>query len=183
VERGVERAKAVGGENTKMSERMILTAPAPARTRKLVLSPANRAKVLAKLPAPIATEIKHAEQMDAVRIQKQERLAAQHKLEALLRECFPAAFHGPPRQPLAIGIHAQILDVAGGEIDRHELARFMRWWCTRYDYLDAIAHGEMRVNLVGEPAGVPSQDEQEHAARRLFGPWADRVMAKIAARA
>jgi hypothetical protein len=53
---------------------------------------------------------------------------------------------------------------------------------SRYDYRDAVAHGEPRLNLDGSPAGVPSEDEQQHAARQVYGPWADKFLAKCATR-
>jgi sRNA-binding protein len=84
---------------------------------------------------------------------------------------FPAAFRGPPRPPLAVGIHQQILGVAGNDIDAYQLRGLLKWWCSRWDYRDAVAHGEMRVNLDGSPAGVPSEDQQLHAARQLKGRY------------
>jgi len=138
--------------------------PAPRPLRKLVLSPDNRAAAIKRPPAPVVAEITQAEQ-------KQEWRAAapRAKIETMLRERFPAAFRGPPRPPLATGIHKAILDGAGTDIDRHKLGRSLKWWCSRWDYLDAAAHGEMRGNLDGSPAGVPSEPEQQHAARQLYG--------------
>ena len=154
----------------------------PPRSVKLVLSPANRAKMLAKLPAPVAAEIKQAEKKQALDASRKDRRAAAHKLLSLLRERFPAAFR-VPRPPLAIGIHRQILEVAGPEIDRHELGRFLKWWCSRHDYLNALAHGEARVNLDGSAAGAPTEEQQLQAARRLKGPlWGDEWLARIKAR-
>jgi hypothetical protein len=91
---------------------------------KLVLSPAQRAKALGKLPAPIAAEIKQAERQEAQKEKQQEAqqaaqalaVARREKIEALLQEWFPNAFCGPPRVPLAIGIHKRILDVAADDI-------------------------------------------------------------------
>jgi sRNA-binding protein len=98
-----------------------------------------------------------------------------------LRECCPEAFR-VPRPPLAIGIHRQIFEVMGDDLDRRALPHFLRVWVRRFDYLDAIAHGEMRLNLDGSPAGLPTEDEQLHAARRVLGPRAEKLMAKIASR-
>jgi sRNA-binding protein len=119
--------------------------------------------------------------------------AAQRRLERLCGDRFPLAFRGPPRPPLAIGIFNQILDTFVGKnvppssekllqtaitangngknlppIDRYDLGRFLKWWCSRPDYLDAIAHREPRLNLDGSPAGVPTPEQQRDAARRLW---------------
>jgi sRNA-binding protein len=68
------------------------------------------------------------------------------------------------------------------DIDRYELSRFLKWWCSRPDYRDAIACGETRVNLDGSDAGLPTPEQQEHAARQVYGARADKFLARIRAR-
>jgi hypothetical protein len=151
---------------------------------KLVLSAANRAKVAHKLPPSVVVETRPAEPKEPAPDEiGGDRQAAVLKLEALLRERFPAVFCASPRVPLAVGIFRQIREVAGDEIDPKGLGRFMQWWTSRWDYVAAIARGEMRRNLDGSSAAAPSEDQQQDAARKLdaarerFGPWVDKVAA------
>jgi sRNA-binding protein len=146
------------------------------------LTPTARAAVLERLPAPVVVAITQAEQAKADGIRRAAKEARRRKFEALLRERWPSAFR-VPRPPLAIGIFDQIL-AAGADIDRYDLSRFMRWWCSRWDYFHGVAHSEMRLNLDGSPADVPTPEQQEHAAGRLWGEkWAARHLARIRARA
>jgi hypothetical protein len=159
--------------------------------RKLSLSPAARVAALQRLPAPIVAEIAQAEQAKAERIRKQELSLRRDKLEAVLRERWPLAFR-IPRPPLAIGVFDRILEDADERLSvtvtkspgrrRFELAHFMKWWCSRPDYLDAVAHREVRVNLDGSEVGMPTPEQQEFAAERLWGPRAEAMLAKIRGR-
>jgi ProQ/FINO family len=96
--------------------------------------------------------------------------SAREKLLPMLREVFPQAFPLPP-VPLAIGIHREILAIAGDEIDPADLSAFLRYWCTRRSYLTAIWRGQGRRNLDGSIAGVPTIKERNDAGR---GVWRDR---------
>jgi sRNA-binding protein len=79
-------------------------------------------------------------------------------------------------------IHKQVLEAAGDAIDSVVLGRFMHWWVRKWDYLDAIAHGEARRNLDGSPAGEPDEPQRREAARQVYGARAEVVLARIAAR-
>jgi sRNA-binding protein len=113
--------------------------------------------------------------------EKAARPAAVRQVEALLRARWPVVFC-VPRVPLAIGIHKRVLEVAGDAIDPVALGRFMHWWVRKWDYLDAIAHGEARRNLDGSPAGEPDEPQRREAARQVYGARAEVVLARIAAR-
>jgi hypothetical protein len=145
------------------------------KTAKLA-SPA--AKPAAK-PAPPAVVDPEAAAAKAAR--QAEREAARRRVEALLRERWPAVFC-VPRPPLAIGVHRQILEFAGNDIDEAELGWFFRWWVRQLDYLDAIAHGEPRLNLDGSEAGIPTEEEQRRSAIDVYGQERGPVvLAKIQA--
>jgi sRNA-binding protein len=58
----------------------------------------------------------------------------------------------------------------------------MHWWVRKWDYLDAIAHGEVRRNLDGSATGEPDEPQRREAARQVYGPRAEVVLARIAAR-
>jgi hypothetical protein len=152
--------------------------------------PPTRPKVEASpKPVTIATPVAPTETAAASQAKRSRKRrarepgdpAVRQKIEALLRERFPAAFCGPPRVPLAIGIHRQILDVVGSDISKEELGSFLGWWTLRWDYLDAIAHGEMRRNLDGSLADAPAAEEQRSAAKVVYGLRADEVLARIEA--
>ena len=97
-------------------------------------------------------------------------------------------FRAAPDDPLAYStlarfkIHKQVLEAAGDAIDSVVLGRFMHWWVRKWDYLDAIAHGEARRNLDGSPAGEPDEPQRREAARQVYGARAEVVLARIAAR-
>jgi hypothetical protein len=119
----------------------------------------------------------------AVDPEKAERRAAVRQVEALLRARWPVAFC-VPRVPLAIGIHKQVLELAGDAIpDPAVLGRFFYGWVRKWDYLDAVAHGEARRNLDGSPAGEPDEPQRREAARQVYGAQRfEAVLARIAAR-
>ena len=145
------------------------------RTGKLVMS-ARQVQPAPKLPeATAATPPPQSAEGG-------EQLQQHCEVEALLRVCFPEAFR-VPRPPLAIGIDKQVLDVAGADIDRKTLTCVLRFWVSRPDYLDAVAHGEPRVNLDGSAAGIPTEEQQRSAACRVYGKRrAPAILARIAAR-
>jgi hypothetical protein len=143
-----------------------------AKTDKPELPELPEGEVLPKPPKPNKAEVDP---------EKAARLAAVRQVEALLCECFPEAFRTPP-PPLAIGIHLQILDIAGDNIDAKALGWFLQYWTRKPGYLDAIAHGEPRRNLDGSVAGEPDEQQRRAAAAAVYGRRAEAVLARIAAR-
>ena len=162
-----------------MSERTTLDETSRSR-RTLTASPAMRAR-LGLVEAPPDETAATVEAISVTTEEKAERRAAVREVETLLRERWPVVFC-VPRVPLAIGIHKQVLEAAGGDINPVALGRFMRWWVRCPDYLDAVAHGEVRRNLDGSPAGEPDEPQRREAARQVYGPRAEAVLARIAAR-
>jgi sRNA-binding protein len=149
-----------------------LTAPAAARAtakeRGLVLPP--------KPETLVPTEPKGSEkQIRIAQRREQQRIARDH-LWPLLSKVFPEVF-SLPAVPLAIGIHKQILDIAGDSIDATELGAFMRYWVRRWSYLMAVWRGEPRRNLDGSVAGSPTIDQRNDAARKLWGDRARQITA------
>ena len=101
-------------------------------------------------------------------------IRATTSLWPLLSEVFPEVF-SLPAVPLAIGIHNQILAVAGDSIDPDELGAFMRYWTTCWSYRTAVWRGVPRRNLDGSPAGVPTIEQRNDAARQLWGERAQLI--------
>jgi sRNA-binding protein len=138
-----------------------LTAPTAARAVAQ-----QRGLVLPTVPvSPNKKQCKAAEHREQQRI-------AREWLWPLLSSVFPEVFR-LPAVPLAIGIHKQILEVAGEDIDLRELSIFMR--CTRWSYLQAIRRGEPRRNLDGSIADTPTREQRDDAARKLGQAHRDRV--------
>jgi sRNA-binding protein len=140
-----------------------LTAPAAARA----------AAKERGLDLPSARTQKH--QAWAAQRREHQQIAREH-LWPLLSEVFPEVFRLPP-PPLAIGIHKQILEVAGDSIDATELGAFLRYWTRRWSYLIAVERGEPRRNLDGTIASEPTIDQRNDAARKLWGDRAQQVAA------
>jgi sRNA-binding protein len=144
-----------------------LTAPAAARA-----AAKERGLVPPPKPEPLVpTEPKGSEkQIRIAQYREQQRIARDH-LWPLLSKVFPDVFR-LPAVPLAIGIHKQILEVAGDSIDPRELSTFLRYWVRRWAYLQAVWRGEPRRNLDGSVAGSPTIEQRNDAARKL---WGDRA--------
>ena len=67
----------------------------------------------------------------------------------VLRRRWPLVFSWA--RPLAIGIHLDIQAALGDEVKRKDLRDFFYRWVHRAPYLAAVARGEPRVGLDGEP--------------------------------
>jgi sRNA-binding protein len=91
------------------------------------------------------------------------------------RQRWPEAFTRPV--PLAVGISQQIKEVleAGDQsVKWMAVWRAMHHWTNSRAYLHGLARGEMRRNLDGTEAGLPSDDQRKEAQRRL-----DEIAARI----
>ena len=67
----------------------------------------------------------------------------------VLRRRWPLVFSWA--RPLAIGIHLDVQAALGDEVKRKDLRDFFYRWVHRDPYLAAVARGEPRVGLDGEP--------------------------------
>jgi sRNA-binding protein len=105
------------------------------------------------------------------------------QLHTLLMERFPAAF---PRsykaiKPLKIGIAADLLLRLGDTVDRKLLNCVLANQTSRDGYLLAVLHGDVRIDLNGNPAGTISEDAKARARQRL-AESVQRQQARAAAR-
>jgi sRNA-binding protein len=137
---------------------------------------------MATLHLPAAAIQEHGLSQKQVRAaeRREQQRRARERLWPLLNEVFPEAFR-VPAVPLAIGIHHQILEVAGDSIDPAELSAFLRYWVSRWSYLQAVKRGEPRRNLDGSLAGLPTIEQRNDAARRLWGERAQPIVEHIIA--
>jgi hypothetical protein len=167
----VEPASAEAAPPTALNDSLVSGDSAPPPSDP---SPAAEPAVLEGVPA--------CEPPDPERQRRHEEfMAAVKRVEAVLRQRWPEVF-SVPRRPLKIGIHRDVLALAGDEVSPDELNQFFRWWVRRFDYADAVAHSEARIDLSGESVGVPSEREIRDAAVRVYGAKAERMLARIAAR-
>lgn len=84
----------------------------------------------------------------------------------ILIELFPLAFNLQRPQPLALGIHEQILSLpknARGDLEEEALRHALTCYCRRHKYLAATRAGVPRINLDGSVAGDVSPNEQRYA--------------------
>jgi sRNA-binding protein len=148
-----------------------LTAPALARA-----AAQERGLVLPAEPVTsvqICPDVPDEKRVRATQRREQQRIARDH-LWPLLSEIFPEAFR-LPAVPLAIGIHHQILDIAGDSIDPAELSTFLRYWVSRWSYLMAVWRGDTRRNLDGSLSDLPTIQQRNDAAIRLWGKLAQQI--------
>lgn len=84
----------------------------------------------------------------------------------LLVALAPTLFDRTQPKPLAIGI-ATVIEQTIPDLAPARLQVFMRWWCSRTNYLEAIAAGGVRFALDGSEAGEVSPTAIAEAIGRL----------------
>jgi hypothetical protein len=95
-------------------------------------------------------------------------------LFAELRERFPQTFppEGEPPAPLMVGIRERLAK-RGYAPDL--LDTFLEAYVTAPAYLEAVAAGQPRVNLLGEPRQPATHKQREEARQRLADPSLPRL--------
>ena len=77
-----------------------------------------------------------------------------------LEELFPACFDWQQPKPVKIGIHRDL--IAAGH-DRQAVRRALSAYVHTRRYQKALLAGAIRIDLLGQPAGVVTGDEADHA--------------------
>jgi sRNA-binding protein len=105
------------------------------------------------------------------------------QLHALLMERFPAAFPQDYNaiRPLKIGIAQDLLTRLGATVDRKLLNCAVANQTSRDGYQLVLLHGDVRIDLNGNPAGTISEDARARARQRLTAS-VQRQQARAAAR-
>jgi sRNA-binding protein len=102
---------------------------------------------------------------------KEGRVAAAAHAKAtisLLADRYPKAFAVQnQRRPLKLGIHADIAAAIGGGLTPKELRRALRWYTGSLGYLRGMLPGAARLDLHGQPSGVVTATEAQHAQEML----------------
>jgi sRNA-binding protein len=91
----------------------------------------------------------------------------QERIETILavwQVRWPAVFTKPV--PLAIGISRRMREQLP-EFPRREIGIALHSWTNRRGYLRAMARGDMRRNLDGSEAGIPTEEAREQAQKLL----------------
>ena len=97
---------------------------------------------------------------------KKER--ARREALTLLAERFPNCFSVEGRrEPLKVGIHADILAALNGAIGPHELRRILASYTGQSTYLRGVVSGAYRRDLDGKPASVVTPQEEANAKGKL----------------
>jgi hypothetical protein len=130
--------------------------PDPGPPKRMVHQPADPATIAWNQAREAAWHAEQAAELSATN-------AALIALDRLLRDLCPAVFCDPP-VPLAIGIRLVLVELLAGEVDAATIAVFLRRWTGRPAYWAALAAGEMRRDLDGQPAGEPTPEQRKHAA-------------------
>jgi ProP effector len=87
------------------------------------------------------------------------------------------------RRPLQVGIRDQIIARVGDLIAPEELNIAMRAYVRSIGYLTAVARGDARIDLAGEPAGETTPEQRAAAAKAVASYWARVAERKAKARA
>jgi hypothetical protein len=102
-------------------------------------------------------------------VQAQTKARAKAEMDTLavwLRDLAPVVF-GDDVVPLKIGIDRDIAARLARETGTAMIGRFLRWWTRRTGYLRALAAGNMRPDLDGNPTGQPTSNQRQLAAKLL----------------
>jgi ProP effector len=80
---------------------------------------------------------------------------------------FPAAFTRDTAsvRPLKLGIKEDLY--AKCDMSHRRMTAALRSYCNSVDYLMATAQGAVRIDLVGQPAGIVTEAEAKHAKEAL----------------
>ncbi len=84
---------------------------------------------------------------------------------------WPELFSTDSPKPLAIGIRMELVKIRPAEVSHKGLRRALARWCSRLDYLSAVARGGPRFGLNGEHGEItPDQQQRGRHASKRQGP-------------
>lgn len=142
--------------------------PAPAKQRQRAERPDQGGE--AAREAATAERIAHNQRVERAFLERRAKDEAdgaeRRRLAELLAELCPAVFGYPPA-PLATGAHRDLAALLAGEVDPQALAVFLARWTHHKPYLRALAAGETRRDLNGQPTEAPTAEHQQIAAEAL----------------
>lgn len=101
---------------------------------------------------------------------KEDQQKSREKFEeakSWLQKTFPKAFDFQEPKPLKVGIHHDILGLEA-PISHTQRARAIRAYVGSPGYLKAVANGQWRYDLNGEPVEEILQEQKTRAEEKLF---------------
>ncbi len=104
--------------------------------------------------------------------QKSKNRSANQAAVALVSETYPLAFDRKNVRPLKIGIQEDIL--ADAKLPKGKVKRALASYVRSGHYLRSLQPGAERVDLAGQPAGLVTDQEAEHAKSLLKKMRQDR---------
>eukprot|EP01099_Mayorella_cantabrigiensis_P005737 TRINITY_DN463_c1_g5_i1.p4 TRINITY_DN463_c1_g5~~TRINITY_DN463_c1_g5_i1.p4 ORF type:complete len:188 (+),score=9.15 TRINITY_DN463_c1_g5_i1:4754-5317(+) len=102
--------------------------------------------------------------------QKADQEKSREKLEeakSWLQKTFPKAFDFQDPKPLKAGIHHDMPDLEA-PVSRTQRARAIRAYVCSPGYLKAVANGQWRYDLNGEPVEKIRPEQRDHAEKKLL---------------
>jgi ProP effector len=98
-----------------------------------------------------------------------------------LKQRFPALFSGAPK-PIKLRVQVDIQARAPGVFSKNVLSAFFRRYTGSTSYLQAVANGQQRFDLDGQPQGDISEEHRKIAAEELARRRANHAAAQTASR-
>lgn len=100
---------------------------------------------------------------------RRKRQLAIDATRALMAQRFPLAIKGHAclKQPLKIGIAADLI-VAFPDLKPYAITNALRDYTHGPSYLVSMVAGASRIDLSGQPSGIVSTSDAEHAIRKLL---------------
>jgi hypothetical protein len=144
-------------------------APQPPPAERVVIGlnrkPSETADLDNKAPPP-STSLPSRRQRE-----REEWRAAKRAILLYCRVTWGRVFSPWAPLPLAIGVREAIAEADRFATDR--IGWFLRWWCHRPAYLEAIVRGGQRYHLDGSPADEISEEQRADAERRIEASLAE----------
>ena len=98
-----------------------------------------------------------------------------------LKQRFPALFSGAPK-PIKLRIQIDIQARAPGVFSKNVLSAFFRRYTGSTSYLQAVANGQQRFDLDGQPQGDITDEHRQIAAEELTRRRTNHAAAQTASR-
>lgn len=83
----------------------------------------------------------------------------------LLLDAYPAIFNLESPRPLQVGIHEAL--ATDGKLSKTKIRRALATYVRQSAYLHCLRTDAERIDLQGQPSGLVSNDESEHAKQHL----------------
>lgn len=83
-------------------------------------------------------------------------------MREVIRSDFPDLFRPNDPTPLAIGIHRELAQHYKGRFNSKQIRIFLKFWCSRREYHEAVASGQARLGIAGEVRTISIEHRDFH---------------------